>query len=161
MILVTLDQVRAHCRADDDEDAEITLYATAAEAAAFAFLDRNVYADADALKAAVDGVPAAMVAASAAKQAAYDAAAAIEDETARCMAYDAADQAFERAKENARRTYVGIVGNDAIRAAVLLIAGHLYRNREEVVTGTSSVGAVQLPVGAHSFLWPYRAGLGV
>lgn len=47
--------------------------------------------------------------------------------------------------------------NDAIRAAVLLIAGHLYRNREDVVAES----VTQLPMGAHSLLWPYRVALGV
>lgn len=50
-----------------------------------------------------------------------------------------------------------IVVNDAIRAAVLLITGHLFRNREDV-TGEA---AHQLPSGAHSLLWPHRRGLGV
>jgi len=161
MMLVTLDQVRAQCRANDDEDDQITLYANAAEAAAIAFLNRNVYTDADALKAAIDGVPEAMATANAAKQAAYDAARGLEDATACCIACEAADYAYGLAVENARRTYAGMVVNDYIRAAVLLIAGHLYRNREEVVIGTSAVGAVQLPVGAYTLLWPYRVGLGV
>ena len=50
-----------------------------------------------------------------------------------------------------------IVVNDAIRAAVLLIAGHLFRNREEVTGDTVN----QLPMGAHALLWPHRVGLGV
>ncbi|WP_312327925.1 head-tail connector protein [Stenotrophomonas sp.] len=50
-----------------------------------------------------------------------------------------------------------IVVNDAIRAAVLLITGHLFRNREDV-TGEATH---QLPSGAHSLLWPHRRGLGV
>lgn len=52
-----------------------------------------------------------------------------------------------------------ILVNDSIRAAVLLMLGHLYRTREEV---QGSDGAtVQVPMGAHSLLWPYRIGLGV
>jgi hypothetical protein len=50
-----------------------------------------------------------------------------------------------------------IVVNDAIRAAVLLITGHLFRNREDV----AGDAAHQLPSGAHSLLWPHRCGLGV
>jgi hypothetical protein len=50
-----------------------------------------------------------------------------------------------------------ILVNDAIRAAVLLITGHLFRNREDV-TGEATY---QLPSGAHSLLWPHRRGLGV
>jgi len=53
-----------------------------------------------------------------------------------------------------------IVVNDAILAAMLLILGHLYKNREEVMTGQGSA-AVKIPVGAEFLLWPHRIGLGV
>lgn len=51
-----------------------------------------------------------------------------------------------------------ILVNAPIRAAVLLILGHLYSNRENSLVGVS---AQELPMGAHSLLWPYRVGLGV
>lgn len=50
-----------------------------------------------------------------------------------------------------------ILVNPAIKAAVLLITGHLFRNREDV-TGEA---VNQLPQGAHALLWPFRCGLGV
>ena len=50
-----------------------------------------------------------------------------------------------------------MVINDAVRAAVLLILGHLYANREEVVLAS----ATQMPFGAHNLLYPYRIGMGV
>ncbi|MBO9859390.1 head-tail connector protein [Xanthomonas sp. A1809] len=50
-----------------------------------------------------------------------------------------------------------MVANPAIIAAVLLITGHLYRNREAVTDETAN----QLPLGAHALLWPHRVGLGV
>lgn len=52
----------------------------------------------------------------------------------------------------------GIVINPAIQAALLLIAGHLYANREDVLVGVS---ATQLPNGAQYLLQPYRSGMGV
>ncbi|WP_312914481.1 head-tail connector protein [Stenotrophomonas sp.] len=52
-----------------------------------------------------------------------------------------------------------ILVNDSIRAAVLLMLGHLYRTREDVQGGDGAT--VQVPMGAHSLLWPYRIGLGV
>lgn len=113
MDLVTIEQLRAHCRAESEDDALLTVYGEAAEQAAADFLNRRVYADADALAAAVlDG--------------------------------SAGDDP--------------IVVNDAIRAAVLLLAGHLYRNREDVITGTI---ATKMPMGAHTLLWPHRVGIGV
>jgi uncharacterized phiE125 gp8 family phage protein len=46
----------------------------------------------------------------------------------------------------------------AVVQAMLLTVGHLYTNREDVVTGTI---ATQLPQGSQALLWPYRRGLGV
>jgi len=51
-----------------------------------------------------------------------------------------------------------IVVNDAIRAAVLLTLGHLYANRESVITGSA---VSEMKEGTRSLLWPYRVGLGV
>lgn len=52
-----------------------------------------------------------------------------------------------------------ILVNDSIRAAILLMLGHLYRTREDVQGGDGAT--IQVPMGAHSLLWPYRIGLGV
>lgn len=46
-----------------------------------------------------------------------------------------------------------MVVNFAVQAAILLALGHLYSNREEVVTGAS---VAQLPFGARSLLRPHR-----
>lgn len=111
MKLVTLGQVRQHCRVDFDDEL-LKVYAEAAEQAAEDFLGRRVFPDTAALADAVIG------------------------------------------------SYAGddpMVVNQAIVAAVLLIAGHLYRNREAV----SSEAATELPMGAHALLWPHRVGLGV
>lgn len=51
-----------------------------------------------------------------------------------------------------------VVVDDLIRCAVLLTVGHLYANREEVVTGTI---ATRMPVGAEYLLMPYRKCMGV
>ncbi|WP_312417760.1 head-tail connector protein [Comamonas sp.] len=51
-----------------------------------------------------------------------------------------------------------MVVNYAIKAAMLLILGHLYSNREDVVAGAS---VVQLPGGARSLLRPHRITHGV
>lgn len=44
----------------------------------------------------------------------------------------------------------------AVNQAILLLLGHLYRNREEVGTNLS-----QLPLGAFNLLYPHRVMLGV
>jgi hypothetical protein len=51
-----------------------------------------------------------------------------------------------------------IVLKPSVRAACLLILGHLYANREDVVVGTISS---EIPLGSQSLLTPYRIGLGV
>jgi hypothetical protein len=48
--------------------------------------------------------------------------------------------------------------NPAIKAACLLILGHFYANREDVVTGTI---ATAMPMGSQALLTPYRIGWGV
>jgi hypothetical protein len=51
-----------------------------------------------------------------------------------------------------------MLANDAIRAAVLLILGMLYENREDVVIGLT---AENLPRGSRALLQPYRVNMGV
>lgn len=113
MRLVTIEQARTHVATMPHHDAQLELYVAAAEQAAEDFLNRKVYADPDALAAAV-------------------------------LEGSAGDDPM--------------VVNDAIRAAVLLIVGHLFNNRDDVVTGTI---ATKMPMGAHALLWPHRVGLGV
>lgn len=113
-MLVSLDRARAHLRADDDYPAEqIQIYLEAAEEQAQAFLNRNVYADADELATAV-------------------------------LNGTAGDDP--------------IVVNKSIMAAVLLITGHLFANREDTIIGT--IGS-DLPMGSRTLLQPWRVGLGV
>ncbi len=75
-------------------------------------------------------------------------------------------QVFAGPEEMAEAVLAGTAGddpmvvNDAIKAAILLIFGHLYRNREDVITGASAA-AVVVPLGSRSLLWPHRTGLGV
>lgn len=50
----------------------------------------------------------------------------------------------------------GIVIDDSIIAALLLITGHAYSNRQEVISTAGAV-AIQLPLGAQKILEPYMA----
>lgn len=51
-----------------------------------------------------------------------------------------------------------MVAKPAILAAVLLMLGHLWENREDSVIGVS---AVELPKGSRALLNPSRIGMGV
>lgn len=49
-----------------------------------------------------------------------------------------------------------LVAPRAVDQAILLLLGHLYRNREAVTTGLS-----ELPLGAFNLLYPHRVRMGV
>lgn len=154
MSLVTLESAKLHLRVDSaDEDALIGVYITAAEQMAMALLDRGVYADGTALGVAKAAAPGELDTAIAAYESAIAAAGALADETAIAAAIQTAGNGLLRAKVAYRQAMDGMVVNEAIKAAVLLIVGHLFANREDVVAGVS---VSQLPNGAEWLLQPYK-----
>jgi fructose-specific component phosphotransferase system IIB-like protein len=158
-MLIDLAVAKAHLNVTVDlDDADITLKLEAAEQSAIEFIGRNVYADHDALTAAQDDVLVTLAAASAAYLTATAAAASIANGVDKDMALLGATEAYTQAQTAARRTYQGIVVSSNIKAAILLICGHLYANREDVVVSTH---VAALPMGAHSLLQPYRVGMGI
>ncbi len=157
MKLVTIEEVRNHCRAEPEDDALLTIYADAAEQAAEDFLNRRVFPTQQALDDAVAALPVEVADAELAYAGAREAARALTGH-ARCIALDAAGSNWRKTVTRARETALGMVVNAAIHDAVLLIAGHLYRNREAVITGTI---ATEIPEGPRTMLWPHRVGLGV
>ena len=154
MSLVTLAEAKLHLRVTDSaEDALIAVYITAAEQRAVSALDRNVYVDGTALQTAKTAAPAALTAATVAKEAAVAAAEAMTDSTEKVAALQVAETAYMRALVAYRQAFDGIVGNDQIKAAVLLTVGSLYAQREDVVVGTS---VAALPNGAGYLLQPFK-----
>lgn len=85
---------------------------------------------------------------------------AAEDQAARFMGRrfyaDADSLAVAEQEETAGEC--PIVVNPSITAACLLITGHLYLNREDVVLNAAPVS---LPKGSEHLLFPYRIGMGV
>lgn len=154
MQLITIGQARLHCKADEADDDMLTIYANAAEAACAKALNRNVYPDADALASARAGMQAAMVTANAAYETAMDAADEIDIAADKLVAEEIAMQNLVEAQCDYYRKRDGIVVTDDILAAILLTLGHLYRNREDVVTGQGAA-AIELPMGARALLRPY------
>lgn len=154
MIFVTTSEAKLHLRVDSaDEDALIGVYITAAEQMAIALLDRGVYADGTALGVAKAAAPGELDTAIAAYESAIAAAEALADETAKAASIQTAGNGLLRAKVAHRQAMDGMVVNEAIKAAVLLIVGSLYVQREDVVVGVS---VAQLPNGAEWLLAPYR-----
>lgn len=154
MSFVQLAEAKLHLRVDGtDEDALIGLYINAAEQAAIKALDRGVYVDGTALGVAKAAAPGELDTAIAAYESAIAAAEALADESAKAASIQTAGNGLLRAKVAHRHAMDGMVVNEAIKAAVLLIVGHLYANREDVVAGVS---VAQMPNGAEWLLQPYK-----
>lgn len=153
MSLVTLADAKAHLRVEEDvENTLIQSHINAAELFAVNYLARNVYADQSALTTAISGTASTLSAATAAYIAAVESAATISSDVEAGIALDAADMTYQAAQQNAKRTYAGIVLNDAIKSAILLLVGHLYLNRE---AGTDKAIS-EIPFGVYALLQPFR-----
>ena len=148
MPFITLSQAKAHLRIDDtDGDTDLTLKIAAAERAAVEYLQCNVYADQTALNAAIAAVPAALVTAKATYDAAYLVAVAIEDVDLSLMEQAHAMSLYMRAVYAATRTRQGVVINELIQSAMLLILGRLFEARED---------DAEMPRAAQDLLNPFR-----
>lgn len=159
MSLVTLAQAKLHLRVDGtDEDSLIQIYIDAAEQDVANTLQRNIYADNTALSAAIAAAPTALANATTAYEAAITAADLIEDADQQDVATIKAREDYFHAIEEAKRTNRGLVINDTIKSAILLLIGHLYGNREEVVVGLNMAAMPQhIIVGVQYLLNPFKA----
>lgn len=156
MTVVSLDTARNHLRESPDcPEEQVRPYLEAAEDAAAQYLNRNIYATAQALNEALQALPAVQTTVRVNYETAKTAAAAIQNLDDRRDALDIAAAVFASARAASKRTLNGIVTNPSIEAAILLTLGHLHANREDVVL---AVSAAQLPLGARSLLRPYRLG---
>lgn len=146
MSFLTLTQAQQHLRGDFDE-ADLSLKIAAAERAAVEYLQCNVYADQTALDTAIAAVPATLAAAKVAYDAAYIVAAAIDDVDLSLIEQAHAMSLYMRAVYSATRTRQGVVINELITAAMLLILGRLFEVRED---------DAELPRAAQDLLSPFR-----
>lgn len=148
MSFITLDQAKEHLRIDGTAgDTDLTLKLAAAERAATEYLRCNVYADQTALNSAIAAVPANLAAAKTAYDAAYLVAVAIADTDLSLIEQAYAMTVYMRAVYEATRTRMGIVINEQIQSAMLLILGRLYEVRED---------DAEMPRAAQDLLNPFR-----
>ncbi|HEY8355633.1 MAG TPA: head-tail connector protein [Methylophilaceae bacterium] len=148
--MIDLVLARQHLKIDEDdttEDALVTQYIKSAVSACEAYCNRKFYAtqgelDADYIvaKAKLDEVLAA-------RDAELE---GVTDCEKRSIIIDY----YNSRRAACLRRIHGIVVDDTILAAILMMLGHFYRNRQEVVVAQYS-GATQLPAGAKRILEPY------
>lgn len=158
MSVIAIEVAMHHLRAESEDQALVQTQLDAAEETAMQFLNRRFYLDQVTLDEARAGVQAIMQQAKAANVEAVVAAEAVQDLTLRCRLLEHARQALANAYDQADAIAYGMVLNPAIQAACLLKLGHLFANREEVVTGTI---AAELPLASQHLLMPYRIRMGV
>lgn len=158
MSVIAIDIAMHHLHAEPDDQMLVKAQLEAAEGAAMQFLNRRFYADQVALDQARAGVSAAMRAAKEANAAAVAIAEVEPEHTLRARLLEHARQALADAYDQADAIAYGMVLNAEIQAACLLKLGHLFANREEVVTGTI---ATELPLASQHLLMPYRIRMGV
>lgn len=159
MQLITIEQARDHVKAEGDDDAQIRLYASAAEAECARLANRALFATTAALNTAVAGVPAKMIAAYAAYDTAMEAAAASDDCRVSGMLAAQAQAALNAVTCECDAITHGVALDvpkyDNIRSAVLLLLGHFYETRPAVISGQGAA-AVEVPMGTASIMQGHR-----
>ena len=162
MKIVTIGQVREHVKADGDDDELLTAYANAAEAACERLANRAIFATTGELTTAKAAVPAMMTTAYETYDAAVLAAQGHDDDRIIVMMTAQAQNALNAATLRADWVLNGLAidkaadgtsqpKGDDIVVAILMTAGHYYRNRENVVTGQGAA-AVELPGAAKDIM---------
>lgn len=161
MSAISIEVAIEHLRAEDDDREFIQGLLDAAEEAACNFMNRRVYADALVMVAGRAAAIELRAQARISYSAAVAAAGLIYDEDDRSSAVEVAGYDLKHAITQSEAMSLGIALTPTIQSACLLILGHLYTNREDVVSGSGTDGAMELPMGSKYLLAPYRVQMGV
>lgn len=146
--MIDLTLAREHLKADDEdiEDALIQQYIDSAVSICENFCNRKFYEDAASQLTDFD---LALTELSAARDTLNTLITDNDDE----LMVGIYNDRYIRQRANALFRINGLVIDNTITAAVLMLLGHLYRNRQEVVVG--QVNALHVPIGARRILEPY------
>lgn len=153
MNLITIEQAVTHVVEDSGDTAVLALletYCNGAEEAVARLANRNIYGTPEALIEAQQTVPSLRQQ----MWAQYDAAvlqAGTADARSKAAIMSAADDALVIATTQINRIVAGMVCTPDIIDAILLIVGHWFNTREEVVTGQGAA-AVQVPMAAEAIM---------
>lgn len=151
MQLITIDQARAHCKADAADDTALTIYANAAEGIAAQLVNRDLFPDQQTMDTAQAAVPAALEAAYTAYDTDMANACDVTDAAYRATLEGMARNKLDAATCAASRVMNGLIADGDIIGAILLICAHLYANRQSVAVGVGAA-AVEVPFTARNIL---------
>jgi hypothetical protein len=157
MSVIDIDLAMQHLLAEPEDQPLIQSQLDASEKAAQDYLQRRFFVDQAAADAAKANVSVRLTECRELFETAKAAALLVDDDRDRCRLIEYARAAYSDALEDVDKDAYGIVINAAISAACLLKLGHLFANREDVVTGTT---AVELPMASKYLLTPYRIRMG-
>lgn len=161
MSVISIDTAIEHLRAEDDDRVFVQALLEAAEGAACNFMQRRLYADGSALATAREAAVKLRTQARVSYATAVSNAQLLEDAAELESAVADAEYDLKQALAVSGEMARGIILNETIQAACLLILGHLYTNREDVVAGAGTLTALALPQGSKFLMAPYRTNLGV
>lgn len=158
MSVIDIAVAMLHLQAEPEDQPTVQLKLDAAEQSAAAYLQRRFYADQPSLTADLATVPAARAAARTKFEADFAAVELMENANDRMEALSVATKIFRESREAATAISRGMVVNDAIKSACLLMLGSLFAFREDIVLVDK---VMELPKGARFLLQPYRVEMGV
>ena len=157
MPVINIEKAMVHLRVDEDTGDDVLDKLKSAEDKAARYLNRFFYATELDLSSAKSLIPNLITTSNQNYRDSCDAANLISDYQSRSLMLSAAENIKNEAACNLKMTLQGIVINPSIEAAVLLILGSLYENREDETIASVS----ELPKGALWLLDPYRLDWGV
>ena len=158
MPVISIETAKTHLRVDDDTGDDVLLKLESAIDSAEQYLNRKVFESSEALQTERNKVADLIVSAQTGYNQSIASADLISDWEYRNILKDTAKNNKKAAMRNIRMIESGIVINPSIEIGILMILGHLYANREDVVVG---LGAAEIPKSSKAFLDPYRVDLGV
>lgn len=157
MPVIDIEKAKLHLRVDDDAGDDVQDKLIAAIDIAEQFLNRKVFANAQEMATLKGTIPDLVEQADTQYNNAIAQSNLYSPEYRDSSIYAACQNKAE-AYRKIRMIDLGIVINASIEIGILMLLGHLYANREDIVVGLS---AIELPKSSHHYLMPYRMDMGV
>lgn len=158
MPVINIERALEHLRENDDAGNDVLLKLESATDIAEQFLNRKVFESSGALQIARTNNSILIANA----QESYNQSIAVADLTTdydyKKLLRDTVQINKTAAMREVRMIELGVVINPSIEIGILMLLGHLYANREDIVVGFS---VSEIPKSSEAWLSPYRIDLGV